>query len=293
MQLRPRALRVLSNRYRFYSSSVRFCPVPLLESLHDEDINHLDLERPVVFRKQFKDVPAISRWFTLLESSGEAFELRSTYLKQHEDLMVPLELSSKTDSPNPLEQVKFERFEGPLGLLLHDLRRIEDADAQDMRLYLAQCPLEDLPSDLRADLPTPGFVSRIGNGDIYGSSLWMGRPPTTTPLHRDPNPNLFVQLAGKKTVRLMKPSAGRELYERTKATSGRANMRGEEMMVGQERWNLEDAVWNDENGDKTWPARGWEAQIERGDGLYIPLGYWHAVRGTGPGINVSANWWFR
>jgi hypothetical protein len=34
----------------------------------------------------------------------------------------------------------------------------------------------------------------------------IGHPPTYTPLHRDPNPNIFVQLAGEKVVRLLAPT---------------------------------------------------------------------------------------
>lgn len=160
-----------------------------------------------------------------------------------------------------------------------------------MRLYLAQCPLEDLPEQLQSDLPKPDLISKIGKGDIYGSSLWAGRPPTRTPLHRDPNPNLFVQLAGTKVVRLMKPDAGRKLYMSVRS-SGHAHMRGEEMMVGDENARLEEAVWGDD-GSANRGVHGWEAVLESGDGLYIPLGWWHSVRGVGSGVNASVNWWFR
>jgi ribosomal protein L16 Arg81 hydroxylase len=69
-------------------------------------------------------------------------------------------------------------------------------------------------------------------------------------------------------------------------------MRGEEMMVGEERNRLQDAVWNDKEIDGV-PASGVEARLESGDGLYIPLGWWHAVESTGSHTNASANWWFR
>lgn len=136
----------------------------------------------------------------------------------------------------------------------------------------------------------------------------MGRPPTRTPLHRDPNPNLFVQLAGQKVVRLLRPDVGRAVYERARLNvggAGRANMRGEEMMAGAEMQALEGAVWDGEDG----AAEGFDAELSTGDGLYIPLGWWHAVRGTGTGANASVghvylylkaytdsmqvNWWYR
>ncbi|KAF3000327.1 hypothetical protein E8E13_009320 [Curvularia kusanoi] len=151
----------------------------------------------------------------------------------------------------------------------------------DIRMYLAQHSLADLPASLQADVPTPALLSQLGRGDIYASSLWMGRPPTRTPMHRDPNPNLFVQLAGQKIVRLLRPDVGRGVYERARLNaggSGRANMRGEEMMAGAEMQALEGAVW----GEQDEAAVGFEAEMSAGDGLYIPLGWWHAV-----------NWWFR
>ena len=115
----------------------------------------------------------------------------------------------------------------------------------------------------------------------------MGRPPTQTPLHRDPNPNIFVQLAGKKVVRLMSPERGAKLYHRVKGNAGSATMRGEEMMIGEERSKLEEAVWG--LGEGYDDARGVEAQLENGDGLYIPLGWWHAVNGIGQGVNASVS----
>jgi ribosomal protein L16 Arg81 hydroxylase len=82
-------------------------------------------------------------------------------------------------------------------------------------------------------------------------------------------------------------------------------MRGEEMMVGDEMQALEEAVWD----GKEEAVEGVEAQLSAGDGLYIPLAWWHAVRGIGTGANASvsgytcarksaanmgqANWWFR
>jgi hypothetical protein len=206
--------------------------------------------------------------------------------------MVPLEYTRYASVGDRVETRKsvatFESIQAPLSLLLSHI----SSEDHSHQLYLAQCSLDDLSSDLQADLPTPELTSSLGRGDIYASSLWMGRPPTSTPLHRDPNPNLFVQLVGKKVVRLIKPKQGRYLYDRLRTQMGHAHMRGEEMMVGEERNRLQDAVWNDKeiNGVS---ANGVEARLEGGDGLYIPLGWWHAVESTGTHTNASVNWWFR
>jgi hypothetical protein len=291
-------------------------------------------DQPTRLKNFFQDIPAYEKWFirstVVPEKSRQHIEkmkhsrktlqrinhmkpntlvgvskLNTEYLENFKDTIVPLELTKMSPNGN----VTFDRLEGPLSLLFS---YIAAAKTRESQLYLAQHSLADLPEALQADLPTPELLKQLGRGDVYASSLWIGLAPTCTPLHRDPNPNLFVQLSGKKTVRLLKPEAGKEMYENVKAivrgktskADGMANMRGDEMMQGEERRILERKIWKDES------FNGVEVNVKRGDGLYIPLGWWHAVRGTGKGPNVSvsqlemipassanrlsqANWWFR
>ncbi|KAL6708413.1 hypothetical protein ACN47E_002676 [Coniothyrium glycines] len=266
---------------RLFSTRRAFDPVRRLEYFDEENgFRDFITNEPALFKQTFRTVPAIAKWFTVCTTDDTSHELDSSYLDQHGTSIVPLELSRSTPPTT-----SFERFEAPFSLLLAHMR---SADTPDTRLYLAQHSLADLPAALQADVPIPPLVARLGRGDIYASSLWMGRPPTRTPLHRDPNPNLFVQLAGRKRVRLMRPDVGRALYERVGNGLGRANMRGDEMMQGREMEALEEAVWED---DAEGP--GVEAELSSGDGLYIPLGWWHAVHGVRRGANASVNWWFR
>lgn len=265
---------------RCYSTHTRFTQAQCLEHANSSDINSFNINEPAIFRKSFENVPAISKWFTPSSDDASSYNL-NTFLEQHGASIVSLELTRST----PNEPSTFERFEAPLSLLL---AHMTGPTTPDLRIYLAQHSLADLPAPLQADLPTPAHLAKLGRGDIYASSLWMGRPPTRTPLHRDPNPNLFVQLAGQKIVRLMRPEVGRGVYERARLRAGgggRANMRGEEMMIGGEMQALEDAVWNGQ--DET--IQGVEAQLSVGDGLYIPLGWWHAVHGIGTGANGSVS----
>ncbi|KAF2739976.1 Clavaminate synthase-like protein [Polyplosphaeria fusca] len=277
LRLGPRPIGVSK---RFYAIYRPFKDVQVQHLSRENDALHLDPIRPAVLRGSFDAIPAIKKWFKPSLTHRGYHELETHPLQVHGATIVPLELTRAGS---------FELLNAPLALLLSHMT---SAESSDMRLYLAQCPLDDLPKDLQADLPTPNFISRVGKGDVYGSSLWMGLPPTRTPLHRDPNPNLFVQLAGKKVVRLMTPAAGNHLYDRVRSGLGHAHMRGEEMMVGAEMDRLESAVWDysEGNGKET---QGWEATLDSGDGLYIPLGWWHAVRGMGQGVNCSVNWWFR
>ncbi|CAI6248076.1 unnamed protein product [Periconia digitata] len=250
--------------------------------------DNVGTEEPIIFKQWFQDMPATQKWFTPMKSDPSYHVLNLRYLEQFEGTSVPLELTRFDGTEQ--RPASFTRSEAPLSLLLMHMSSIEQSPSST--LYLAQCPLEDLPSTCQDDVPVPDLIRRIGRGDIYASSLWMGRAPTHTPLHRDPNPNLFVQLAGRKVVRLVKPAQGRQLYERSRVGQGHANMRGEEMMVGKEMEQLEHAVWGEGANDAD-AVNGVEAKLESGDALFIPLGWWHAVRGIGRGANASVNWWFR
>lgn len=211
------------------------------------------------------------------------------------------------------EQV-FIRFDAPLALLFAALDfnkaqvKQNKITATLRNMYIAQCALNDLPDQLAADLPTPELVQRTGRGDVYGTSLWMGLERTFTPLHRDPNPNLFVQLCGYKEVRLLPPLAGDELYRQVQVALDRGQLtgpavRGDEMMQGSELEVWRKTIWPSEGQRHLVPKLPWsgqkrtvlEAKLGRGDALFIPKGWWHSVQSTlGDGrLNASANWWFR
>lgn len=182
----------------------------------------------------------------------------------------------------------FHRFNAPLSLFLH---ACQSSNPLVENLYIAQAQLADLPRELRADLPTPNLVLKAGKGDIYDSNLWLGLPPTYTPLHKDPNPNLFVQLVGRKRVTLFPPHVGRAMFRLVQERvggGGNASARGEEMMEGEERGVLDELVWGSDGS-----GEGREVDVQRGEGLFIPKGWWHCVKSLGEGVNGSVNWWFR
>ncbi|RWQ97305.1 JmjC domain protein [Paecilomyces variotii] len=271
-------------------------PVDILE---DGSVNRFrdmcfEPQRPALLpRGHFRDLPAFQRWF--VRDSPSATRLNYEYLQQSGETLVPLELTSADDG-------SFQRFNAPLSLFL---QWTQAAEAQSSRLYLAQCQLSDLPPSLRDGCPTPDLVAQAGRGDIYDANIWMGMPPTYTPLHRDPNPNLFVQLAGEKVVRLLSPMAGMRVFSRVRQELGQdvghaaAVFRGDEMMHGPERVLLEKVVWGDNDGnhvcaeDSKQDCESYEARLGAGDGLFIPNGWWHSIKGIGDGVTASVNWWFR
>lgn len=282
---------------------------------------------PARFKRLFKNVPAYDKWFEDVSRTwdepepgpvvtkkgkmvtstrkvkdyfvhkekaalSEIRSLNMEYLSQFGDTIVPLERTTI----DQFQKHMFERFNAPLSLLLEYLTTVGAANgkAAESMLYLAQHPLSELPQQLQDDLPPPEMLKILGKGDIYASSLWMGGKGSKTPLHRDPNPNLLIHLCGKKVVRLVRPEIGKEMYENVKARlgnkDGSANIRGEEMMQGEEMAALEKEIWGKgKTGEKTL---GIEVELKKGDGLYIPMGWWHAVRNQAKGPNVSVSWQF-
>ncbi|KAL8873541.1 MAG: hypothetical protein Q9174_001003 [Haloplaca sp. 1 TL-2023] len=183
--------------------------------------------------------------------------------------------------------VDFQRAEAPLSLFLSWAAQVKTSTPQ--RLYIAQAPVDTLPDALRDDLPTPELVLKVGKGDIYNANIWLGVAPTYTPLHRDPNPNLYLQLAGRKVVRLLDPDAGHSVFTAVQTSlqeHGSSKFRGEDMMRGPERSILEKIIWM-EDGLKTAELEGFEASLDPGEALFIPNGWWHSVKSVGEGCTGS------
>lgn len=261
-------------------------------------------EKPALLpRQRFRDIPAYERWFHHSPTKPNTSQLNTEYLAAHSaDALVPLELTQallRTPGRNKLENdsgLSFRKFHAPLSLFLQWIREAESQSESSSRLYLAQCQLLDLPQVLRDDFPTPSIVAKAGKGDVYDTNVWIGHPPTYTPLHRDPNPNLFVQLAGRKVVRLLAPRDGQVVFSHVREQLGRSGsreaavFRAEEMMQGRERALLEQAVWDDVESKKVERAyEGFEAELEAGDGLFIPKGWWHSIKGMGETVTASVS----
>lgn len=275
-------------------------------------------QTPITLPAQESTCPiAIKKWFIHSPDPSDTRSidrpttpmLKESFWSRYSDLMVPLEITHAAAEGS--EETDFDRIDGPLGLLFADLRATNDgASIPKQSVYLAQHDLRDLPQDLQNDLLLPELVRKTGKGDLYSSSLWMGRSPTYTPLHRDPNPNLLMQLAGTKSVRLFEPEFGQAIFEYVQqlinhqgdeASSstprlGSASFRGEEMMKGAERRILHDLVWAEPSNslnNATILEHAQNAKLHCGQALFIPKGWWHSVKGVGYGLTASANWWFR
>ncbi len=104
----------------------------------------------------------------------------------------------------------------------------------------------------------PGILAPEHERDGY---FWMGPRGTVTPWHHDLSNNLLLQIKGRKRIRLV-------------AAQDTPLMRNHNHCFT--RWNAEDLLPGP--GDDTRPAV-YEAVIEPGAALFIPVGWWHYVEG--------------
>ena len=280
------------------------------------------------------ELPAQTQWFKSRSNGTSAAEQSSTYtpyLRSFRQLLVPFEIVIPDDSSlsffhdfqKSLENSKdvadqeldramakllhrardesepqtFFQCVCPLDLLFKALKFNERAASQGgspLRLYIAQCSISDLPSELQEDVPIPQLVQQAGKGDVYASSIWLGTEPTYTPLHRDPNPNLFSQLCRRKHVRLLPPPVGEDLFHEVQlrlGQHGNSRIRDASMMQNEEKDLFHELVWRSEK----YLDYMQHADVGPGDCLFIPKGWWHSLQSQGCEglLNGSVNWWFR
>lgn len=155
-----------------------------------------------------------------------------------------------------------------LGPFLDALR----AGARD-RYVMA--PWAHLPASLTDDAPAPRWCDDASWRD---GNFWIGAPNTTSGLHFDLADNVHVQVSGRKRFTLVSPSQSARVYP-----NGPWHGVPNGARVDLERPDLA-------RFPRLRGADVWVAELDPGDAVYIPGGWWHQVRTLD--VSVSVNFWW-
>ncbi|KAJ8608664.1 hypothetical protein MRB53_039548 [Persea americana] len=263
-----------SHSFKVTTAATRsYKALPLLpsSSLSDFRVQAFAVEQPCLLHSEaLSPIPAISRWFKI-DPSG-ATHLDVDVLTPYGDVLLATELTAESSEfPSPhassIKESKFYRAQLPLSAFLSHVAALQSATTSFStdktstdRLYIAQTPLADLPAPLQADLP------------VRQSSLVQVEVMSTTPAS-----GLALR---RRILRCTKT--------RTRICPDRMGM-DEDMMHGERRRAFEERIW----GMESESLPGFEVEVNAGDAVFIPKGWWHSVKGVGSGIVGSVNWWFR
>lgn len=98
-----------------------------------------------------------------------------------------------------------------------------------------------------------------------GISLWLGPKGTHTKLHHDATNNFFCQVLGKKRISLISPAA---TFIADAATGYYA-------------------AHTTEDARRIDSTLVYDIELEPGDGLFIPVGWWHEVWSLSPSLSLA------
>ncbi|XP_012569801.1 lysine-specific demethylase JMJ31 isoform X2 [Cicer arietinum] len=164
----------------------------------------------------------------------------------------------------------------------HDYLSLEDVPEQ---IYLAQVPIMNSDRQeraqlgiLREDIQMPPI---LGAKELSCINLWMNNAQARSSTHYDPHHNLLCIVSGRKQVVLWPPSASPSLYP---------------MPIYGEASNHSSVAL--ENPDYSFYPRaecsmefGQKVELEAGDALFIPEGWFHQV--DSDDLTIAINFWWR
>ncbi|CAL8464138.1 g3673 [Coccomyxa elongata] len=166
--------------------------------------------------------------------------------------------------------------------LCSDRVNMDESTAQ--QLYLAQAPLETSSamesslSALLADIVQPECLQ---GQEVSHVNLWMCTRGSRSSLHYDPYHNLLCMVTGSKRVRCMSPATTQWLYPQP--------LYGESPNHSAVDFAQPDLARHPLYAEAL--QHQLSANLQAGDALFLPEGWWHQI--DSEAVTIAVNFWWR
>jgi len=238
-------------------------PIDVVDDIPPADFRarYFNRQRPVVIRGGARHWPAIDRWqpaYLKAKLAGRNLQLYGAKDGIHFDRKV-----------TPF--VKATQYTLPADVFVD---RTFGLVQSDMVYYLRQQSIAHFP-ELSGDIEAPMFANR----PISETCLWIGGSGNVTSTHYDMNDNFLVQVSGRKRLLLFSSTQFDALYPMPAGTPNTSNYASVDVT---------------DPDLAAYPAfakaQPFEAHLEPGDMLFIPVFWWHWVQTLEAGCSVNF-WW--
>ena len=230
---------------------VRRIPSPPLEGFHDRVVRPY---RPVLLDGLIADWPALREWTM-------DFFIR-VYGRYRWNVL------AKDDGG--YAAASLYGYDNPVPVGEH-LRKALEFETED---YM-NVPFETLPAELAAMAPPIPYVQA---SRYLHRAVFIGSEINGAPLHFHLCQNMLAQVFGRKRVLLFHPGEGRRL-------GWKGPLSASPNFIPMDPFDPERRYW-----ETYQRASGYIVDLEPGDALYIPYGWWHATKILSPSISLFNRW---
>ena len=159
---------------------------------------------------------------------------------------------------------------------------LDELGSDEPRYYGARMHLAELLPELLPDMEggPQSYMRCFGKPQKTNPTCYLGAGKQATPMHFDPAENLLCVVEGAKELTLFHPADSEHLYP--------VGERNTAVVYSHINFCDDAPPHIFPELERTTPRA---ARVERGDMLYLPCGWWHAVRGSND-RNLSINYWF-